>query len=124
MEAIVAQRLVRRICTNCKAEYHPTEEQLMQLDLRPEDVGDRAFFYGKGCDYCNNTGYRGRLGIYELMVLDDPLRELIMRKGSTAVLRREAIKRGMRTLRDNGLAAIYDGVTTIDEVVRETIIEE
>jgi type IV pilus assembly protein PilB len=124
LEAIVAQRLVRRICVNCKAEYHPTEEQLMQLELRPEDVGDRVFFYGKGCDYCNNTGYRGRIGLFEVMVLDDPLRELIMRKGSTAVLRREAIKRGMRTLRDTGLLAIYDGITTIDEVVRETIIEE
>ena len=124
LEAIVAQRLVRRICTNCKAEYRPTEEQLMEVDLRPEDVGDRVFFYGKGCDYCNNTGYRGRMGIYELMVLDDPLRELIMRKGSTAVLRREAIKRGMRTLRETGLMAIYEGITTLDEVVKETIIEE
>ncbi len=124
LEAIVAQRLVRRICTNCKAEYRPTEEQLMPLELRPEDVGDRVFFYGKGCDYCNNTGYRGRLGIYELMVLDDQLRELIMRKASTAVLRREALKRGMRPLRDTGLLAIHDGVTAIDEVVRETIIEE
>jgi type IV pilus assembly protein PilB len=124
LEAIVAQRLVRRICTNCKAEYRPTEEQLMEVDLRPEDVGDRMFFYGKGCDYCNNTGYRGRMGIYELMVLDDPLRELIMRKGSTAVLRHEAVKRGMRTLRETGLMAIYEGITTLDEVVKETIIEE
>ena len=96
----------------------------MELALRPEDVGDRTFFYGKGCDYCNNTGYRGRIGIYELMVLDDTLREMIMKRAATALLRREAIKRGMRTLRDNGLLAIYDGVTTLDEVVRETIIEE
>ncbi|MFH1111171.1 MAG: ATPase, T2SS/T4P/T4SS family [Planctomycetota bacterium] len=124
LEAIVAQRLVRRICTNCKAEYRPTEEQLMEVDLRPEDVGDRMFFYGKGCDYCNNTGYRGRMGIYESMILDDPLRELIMRKGSTAVLRHEAVKRGMRTLRETGLMAIYEGITTLDEVVKETIIEE
>ncbi len=124
LEAIVAQRLVRRICLNCKTEYRPTEEQLMELSLRPEDVGDQVFFYGKGCDYCNNTGYRGRLGIYELLVLDEPLRELIMRKASTAVLRREAVKRGMRTLRDAGLMAIFDGVTTLDEVVRETIVEE
>jgi len=124
LEAIAAQRLVRRICLNCKAEYRPTEEQLMELALRVEDVGDRTFFYGKGCDYCNNTGYRGRMGIYEMMVLDDALRELIMRRASTAVLRREAIKRGMRTLRESGLMAIYDGVTSLDEVVRETIIEE
>ena len=124
LEAVVAQRLVRRICTNCKVEYKATEEQLMELNLRPEEVGDRPFFYGKGCDYCNSTGYRGRLGIYEIMVLDDHLRELIMRKASTAVLRREATKRGMRTLREAGLLAIYDGATSLDEVVRETIIEE
>jgi len=124
LEGVVAQRLVRRICTNCKAEYRPTEEQLMEVALRPEDVGDRVFYYGKGCDYCNNTGYRGRMGIYELMVMDDALRELIMNRASTSVLRREAIKRGMRTLRETGLMAIYEGVTTLDEVVKETIIEE
>ncbi len=124
LEAVVAQRLVRRICTNCKVEYSPTEEQLMELALKPEEVGDRMFFYGKGCDYCNGTGYRGRMGIYEIMALDDTIRELIMRRGSTAVIRREAIKRGMRTLREAGLLAIYDGITSLDEVVRETIIEE
>ena len=124
LEAIVAQRLVRRICTHCKAEYHPTEEQLMELQLRPEDVGDKVFYYGKGCDYCNKTGYRGRVGLFESMILDDHLRELIMKRAATAILRREAIKGGMRTLRDVGLLAIYDGITTLDEVVRETIIEE
>ena len=124
LEAIVAQRLVRRICTNCKTEYNPTEEQLMELELKPEDVGDRVFYYGKGCDYCNNTGYRGRVGIYEFMVLDDQLRELIMQQASTSVLAREAIKRGMRTLRDTGLMTIFDGITSIDEVVKETVFEE
>jgi type IV pilus assembly protein PilB len=96
----------------------------MELDLRPEDIGDRTFYYGKGCDYCNNTGYRGRLGIFETMVLDDKLREMIMERASTALLRREAIKGGMRPLRQAGLLAIYDGVTTLDEVVKETIMEE
>jgi len=124
LEAIVAQRLVRRICANCKTEYHPTEEQLFELGLTPADVGEQAFYYGKGCDYCNKTGYRGRLGIFEIMVLDDHLRELVMDRGATAILRREAIKGGMRTLRDAGLMAIYDGITTLDEVVRETISEE
>ncbi len=124
LEGVVAQRLVRRICTNCKTEYRPTQEQLFELGLKPEDVGDRVFYYGKGCDYCNNTGYRGRLGVYEIMVLDDTLRDMIMENASTAVLRREAIKRGMKTLREAGLKAIYDGVTTLDEVVKETIIEE
>jgi type IV pilus assembly protein PilB len=124
LEAIVAQRLVRRICTNCKTGYRPTEEQLLELNLKPEDIGDRVFYYGKGCDYCNNTGYRGRLGIFETMVLDDELREMIMQRASTALLRREAIKRGMRALRETGLLAIYDGTTTLDEIVKETIMEE
>ncbi len=123
LEAVIAQRLVRRICSHCKAEYKPSEEQLMELELTPDDVGDRVFYYGKGCDYCNNTGYRGRLGIFEIMVMDDHIRELIMRHASSSVLRRESVKRGMRTLRESGLLAIYDGITTIDEVVRETLIE-
>ncbi|GMU82866.1 MAG: pilus biosynthesis protein TapB [Planctomycetota bacterium] len=121
LEAIVAQRLVRRICTNCKEEYQPSEVQLMELGLTPEDVAGRVFYYGKGCDYCNNTGYKGRLAIFEIMVADDEIRELIMTHASTGVLRGEARKRGMRTLRESGLLAIYDGVTTIEEVVRETL---
>jgi type IV pilus assembly protein PilB len=124
LEGIIAQRLVRRICDNCKTEYSPTEEQMLSLELKPEDLGDKVLFYGKGCDYCNNTGYRGRVGLYELMVMDEHMLELVMRKASTAVIRREAVKRGMRTLRDAGLLAIYDGITTMDEVVRETIAEE
>jgi type IV pilus assembly protein PilB len=124
LEAIVAQRLVRRICENCKTEFKPSEELLMELELKPEDVGDRKLYYGKGCDYCNNTGYRGRLGMFEIMTLDDHLREMIMRHASTSLLRGEAVKRGMRPLRDTGLMAIYDGLTTIEEVVKETVVDE
>lgn len=124
LEAIVAQRLVRKICLNCKEEYVPSEAQLMELGLTPEMVAERVFFYGKGCDYCNNTGYRGRQAIYELMVMDDELRELIMQHASTNVLRAEARKRGMRTLREAGLLTLYDGVTTIEEIVKETLGEE
>jgi type IV pilus assembly protein PilB len=124
LEGIVAQRLVRRICNNCKAEYTPTEEQLMELELRLDDVAGRKFWYGKGCENCNNTGYRGRQGIYEIMLLDDEMRDQIIKHASTQVLRLEAKRRGMRTLRESGLMAIYDGVTTIEEVVRETIVEE
>ncbi|HRX84196.1 MAG TPA: GspE/PulE family protein, partial [Phycisphaerae bacterium] len=123
LEAVVAQRLVRRICPNCKTEFSPSEEMLMELAIKPEDVGDRPFYYGRGCDYCNNTGYRGRMGLYEIMVLDDHLRELIMRHASSNLLRQEAIKRGMRTLRQAGMSAIYDGITTIEEVVKETVFE-
>ncbi|HEY7089144.1 MAG TPA: ATPase, T2SS/T4P/T4SS family [Tepidisphaeraceae bacterium] len=124
LEGIIAQRLVRKICLNCKAEYTPAEEQLMELELRPEDVAGKKFYYGKGCENCNNTGYRGRMGIYEIMLLDDDMRDLIIKHASTQVLRAEARKRGMRPLRACGLMAIYDGVTTIEEVVRETIMEE
>ena len=124
LEAVVGQRLVRRICENCKEEFRPTEEMLMEIDLRPEDVAGKTFFYGKGCDYCNRTGYRGRLGIFEIMVLDDDMRELIMQRASSNILRAEARKRGMRTLRESGLLAITDGLTTIEEVVKETIVED
>ncbi len=124
LEAIIAQRLVRKTCENCKEEYVPTEAQLMELALTPEDVAGRTFYYGRGCDYCNNTGYKGRTAIFEAMVLDDELRDLIMKHASAGVLREEARKRGMRTLRETGLLTMYDGVTTIEEVVRETITEE
>ncbi|MGA0420229.1 MAG: GspE/PulE family protein [Phycisphaerales bacterium] len=124
IEAIVAQLLVRRICVKCKEEYTPSEEQLMELQLRPDDVKGRTFFRGRGCDNCNRSGYKGRLALFEIMQMDDTIRELIMEQGSTAVLRAEARRRGMRTLRESGLLAIYEGQTTIDEVVRETIAEE
>ena len=124
LEAVIAQRLVRRICTHCRAEFAPTEEVLRDLDLTPEEVRGRTFFFGKGCDQCNNTGYRGRTGIFEIMYLDDLLRDLILHESSTNVIREEAKKRGMRTLRDAGLIAIYDGVTTIEEVVRATVTEQ
>ena len=124
LEGIVAQRLVRKICTKCKTAYEPTEEMLMELGLRPEDVGDKKFYYGKGCSNCNQTGYRGRTGLYEIMTFNDELRDLIMNHASTAVLREAARRTGMKTLRENGLKAIFDGVTTLDEVARETIAAE
>ncbi len=124
VEGIIAQRLVRRICMNCREEYVPTEEQLMELELLPEDVKGKVFVRGRGCDQCNNTGYRGRLGIYEIMLFDDEIREMIMQHASTNLLRNAARKRGMRTLRQSGLMAIYEGLTTIEEVVKQTIVEE
>ena len=124
IEGVIAQRLVRKICLNCKTEYTPGLEQLMELELKQEDVDGRTFYFGKGCDSCNNTGYRGRMGLYEIMVLDDEMRDMIVAQASTQMLRFEAKKRGMRTLREAGLLGIYDGVTTIEEVVRETIMEE
>jgi type IV pilus assembly protein PilB len=123
LEGIIAQRLIRRICTNCKTAFEPTDTQLMELALTPEDVRGKKFFYGRGCDRCNNTGYRGRIGIFEIMTFNDEIRDLIMNQASTSVLRAAAQKTGMKLLRDNGLAAIYDGITTIDEVIKETISE-
>ncbi|MHC4290893.1 MAG: GspE/PulE family protein [Planctomycetota bacterium] len=124
LEGIVAQRLVRKICTHCKTEYEPTEEMLMELELRPDDLGDKTFYYGKGCSHCNQTGYRGRTGLYEIMSFNDELRDLVMNHASTAVLREAARRAGMKTLRENGLKAIFDGITTLDEVTRETIAVE
>jgi len=124
IEGIVAQRLVRRICTQCKENYDPTEEQLMELQLTPDDIAGKVLYRGRGCDACNRTGYKGRMAIFEIMIFDDDMRELIMQHASTQVLRAEARKRGMRTLRQSGLMAIYDGMTTIDEVVRETMLED
>jgi type IV pilus assembly protein PilB len=123
LEGIIAQRLVRKICENCKTEFEPTEAQLMQLGLTLEEVKGKEFYYGRGCHRCNNTGYRGRTGLFEIMIFNDEIRDLIMNQASTSVLRAAAQKAGMKLLRENGLAAIYDGVTTIDEVVKETISE-
>lgn len=124
VEAVVAQRLARRICTHCKTEFEPREEQLMELQLRIEDVEGRKFYYGAGCDYCNGTGYRGRVGLYEIMVFDDDLRELVMQGASTSVLMEAACRKGMRTLRESGLLALFDGITTIEEIVKETVLTD
>lgn len=123
LEGIVAQRLVRRICDNCRTPYQPNESQLMELHLTLDDVKGKKFYYGRGCDKCNKTGYRGRIGIFEIMTFNDEIRELVMQQASTNVLRAAAQKTGMKLLRDNGLAIIYDGITTIDEVIKETITE-
>jgi type IV pilus assembly protein PilB len=123
IEGIVAQRLVRKICEKCKTPFEPTEGQLSELGLTPDDIKGKKFYYGRGCSRCNNTGYKGRTGVFEIMTFNDEIRELIMNQASTNVLRAAGQKAGMRLLRDNGLAAIYDGITTIDEVVKETSTE-
>ena len=120
LEAVLAQRLIRKICTNCRTAYEPSEAVLAQLGLSPHEIGDKNFYYGKGCDACNNTGYKGRKGIYELLDITDPVRELINQRAPTVVLRQKAIEMGMTTLRADGLRSIYDGETTIEEVLKYT----
>lgn len=124
LEGVLAQRLVRKICVDCRTEYEPSPELLMELNLRPQDVKGKKFYYGRGCDRCNNTGHRGRTGIFELLVVDDEIRDLIVNNASTDELRVAARKKGMSTLRESGLRAIFNGITTIEEVVRETVLED
>ncbi len=124
IEGIISQRLLRKICESCKTAFEPSEAQLMELQLTPDDIKGKEFYYGRGCSKCNGTGYKGRIGVFEIMVFNDEIRDLVMNQASTAVLRAAGQKGGMRMLRDNGLEAMYDGITTIDEVVKETIMEE
>jgi type IV pilus assembly protein PilB len=118
--AVVGQRLVRTICKSCRTPFEPTENQLGLLNLSPHDIGDKAFYYGRGCSVCNDTGYRGRKGIFELLTISDPVRTLINERAPTVVLRQKAIELGMIPLRDDGLRSIFDGDTTIEEVVKYT----
>jgi type IV pilus assembly protein PilB len=123
VEGILAQRLVRRVCSVCRAEVQPTAEMLSDLELSAEDIAGKKFYRGKGCEACNNTGYKGRVGLFELMIMNDDLREMVLANASTDDLRRKARGFGMVTLRDAGLAAAFAGTTTMEEVIRETILE-
>jgi len=124
IEGVIAQRLVRTVCSQCKEQYTPKEEELMELALRVDDVAGKKFFRGRGCERCHKSGYKGRMALYEIMTIDDELRELVMKAASTSVLRDRARRKGMRSLREVGLLGIYEGQTTIDEVVRETMAED
>jgi type IV pilus assembly protein PilB len=120
LEAVLAQRLVRRVCTQCKTSYVPPAELLSQIGVTRENIGSRQFSYGRGCPNCSQSGYRGRMGIYEWLRVSDPVRDLITAKAPTLAIRAKAIEQGMRTLRDDGLRAIFDGHTAIEEVVKYT----
>ncbi|KAA0140558.1 MULTISPECIES: GspE/PulE family protein [Gimesia] len=124
VEAIQAQRLVRTICKECRTEFEPSDELLMELQLPIEQARQYSFYYGKGCATCNNSGYKGRTGLYELMDVTDEIRDLITEDASVDDIRNVARSQGMTTLREAGLKLIFDGVTTIDEVVRETVMED
>jgi type IV pilus assembly protein PilB len=124
LEAILAQRLVRKICTECRTEFDPSDELLMELQLPIDQARQYSFYYGKGCARCNNSGYKGRTGIYELLEITDDVRDMITSDASVDDIRNFARTQGMTTLREAGLKLIFDGVTTIDEVVRETVMED
>lgn len=121
LEAVLAQRLVRRICKDCREQTTPSTEMLAQLDLTPDDVLDKKFYRGRGCAACNNTGYRGRTGLFEFMPMNDQLRELINHGASAQQIRDKALQTGMVPLRESGLEKVYTGQSTIEEIVRETV---
>lgn len=123
VEAILAQRLVRRVCSQCREGYDPGDEVLAEIGMKAEELQGRQFFRGKGCEVCNNTGYKGRVGLFELMIMNDTLRDMVMKNASIDELREAARGFGMVSLRDAGMSFAFEGVTTIDEVIRETITE-
>ena len=118
--AVLAQRLVRTVCKKCRTPFEPTESQLNLLNLSPHAIGDKVFYYGRGCGNCNDTGYRGRKGIFELLVISEAIRNLINERAPAVVLRQKAVELGMVTLREDGLRGIFDGETSIEEVVKYT----
>jgi type IV pilus assembly protein PilB len=123
VEAMLAQRLVRKICNFCRTEFTPSQEVIMELGLSAEQAAAQKWFYGKGCDKCNNTGYKGRMGIYELAIMNDNLRDMVVAEVSLDEFRNACRKYGMRTLREAGLQCIHNGLTSVEEVVRETMTE-
>lgn len=120
VEGILAQRLVRRICPTCRTAYEPDQELIDVLGADPLEIADKEFFYGKGCAECSQTGYRGRQGLFEMLSVSDQIRELITNRSPTLMIRQKALEQGMRTLRDDGLRNIFDGATTIEEVLKYT----
>jgi type IV pilus assembly protein PilB len=122
VQLIAAQRLVRRICASCKEEVDVQPPALLNLGYKKDEIGTFTIFKGRGCDKCNNTGYKGRVGLVEVMVIDDSIRDIILSGGTAMDIKRNAAERGMISLRRSGLIKIKEGTTTIEEVVRETVL--
>ncbi|MEJ6724550.1 MAG: GspE/PulE family protein [Akkermansiaceae bacterium] len=120
LEGVLAQRLIRTICSECKSPYEPSQAILSQLGVSPHELGDKSFYTGKGCQKCAQSGYKGRGGLFELLNVTDPLRELIIERAPSVVIKQKAIELGMTTLREDGLRCIYEGKTTIEEVLKYT----
>ena len=120
LEGVLAQRLVRTICKECKSPYEPNEAILTQLGVSSHEIGDKSFYTGRGCDACGQSGYKGRQGLYELLDITDPIRDLIIERAPSVVIKQKAVELGMQTLREDGLRNIYLGNTTIEEVLKYT----
>ena len=120
LEAVLGQRLLRTCCKGCKEGYDPDDETLDRINLHRDEIGGRQFFFGKGCKTCNGTGYKGRKAIFEYLRVTNPIRELINARSPTLIIREKARELGMRTMREDGVRAILDGYTTVDEVLRYT----
>jgi type IV pilus assembly protein PilB len=120
LEGILAQRLLRRVCKSCRTAYEPDKDVVNMLDVDALEISNKKFYFGKGCPECNRSGYRGRQGLFELMSINDNIRTLITQKAPTLVLKQKAIESGMRPLREDGLRCIFDGLTTIEEVLKYT----
>ena len=120
LEGVLAQRLVRKVCKKCRVAYEPTEAVLSGLGLTKADIQGRPFYYGKGCIDCNETGYWGRKGLFELLLVSDPIRELVNMRAPSGVIHAKALELGMRTLREDGIRSILDGDTTVEEVLKYT----
>ncbi|MSR46048.1 MAG: type II/IV secretion system protein [Planctomycetes bacterium] len=123
LNAIVAQRLVRRICRNCRKEYEPGPEVAAQIEIDPAELKGKRFAFGEGCEECGRTGYKGRVAVFEILVITPRLRRAILENWPQGQLRTLAVEEGMLPLRDAGVRRIFEGVTTVEEIVRETFIE-
>jgi type IV pilus assembly protein PilB len=120
---IVAQRLARRICAECKEEIEPQPEALRDLGVKMEEIDEITLYKGKGCSTCNNTGYKGRVALYEVMPIADEIKELVLAGATALEIKREAVRLGMHTLRMAGIIKIKEGVTTIEEILRCTMAD-
>ena len=120
LEGVLAQRLLRRVCKTCRIAYEPDKDIVDMLGVDALEIANKKFFYGKGCPDCNRSGYKGRQGLFELMTINDSLRTLITQKSPTLVIKQKAIESGMRPLREDGLRCIFDGHTSIEEVLKYT----
>jgi type IV pilus assembly protein PilB len=121
---VLAQRLARTICTNCREAYAPPVEALHRLGLKPEQGEEILFYRGKGCDRCKGSGYKGRYGIFELMPMSEAIRELVLKGASADQIRQQAVAEGMKTLADDGILKVLEGATTIDELLRVVYVDQ